>query len=163
MIFGYENIFVEDGVNIGAGSTIFSTRAKIRIGKNTFSGPNLTMISGDHPFIAGEYMINIHKNTLKKTQNISKYDQDIIINQDVWIGANVTILKGVTIGRGSIVAAGAIVIKDVLPYALYGGCPARLLKFKWDIDEILKHEEFLFVNSEERMTRKEVLNLLKNN
>lgn len=162
-ILGAENIYLEDGVSIGAGSTIFTTRAKIYIGKNTFSGPNLTMISGDHPFIVGEYMLNISKDKLKITQDIASYDKDIIIEQDVWIGANVTILKGVTIGRGAILAAGSVIVKNVPSYAIFGGNPARLIKFKWNVDEILKHEEFLYANSEERMDRNEVSKLLENN
>jgi len=161
LILGSENIYIEDGVNIGVGCTIFTTRANIYIGKNTFSGPNLTMMSGDHAFIAGEYMLNISKHKLKNMQDISCYDKDIIIEQDVWIGANVTILKGITVGRGAILAAGSVIVKNVPPYAIFGGSPARLIKFKWGVDEILVHEEFLFTNSEERMDRNEVLKLLK--
>lgn len=156
LILGEENIHIEDGVNIGAGSTIFTTRAKIYIGKNSFSGPNLTMISGDHPSIVGEYMLKVEKEELKNTQDISCYDKDIIIDQDVWIGANVTILKGVHIGRGAILASGAIVVKDVPPYSIFGGNPARFIKFKWSIDEISKHEEFLIKNPEYRLTRLEI-------
>jgi acetyltransferase-like isoleucine patch superfamily enzyme len=47
------------------------------------------------------------------------------IEQDAWIGAHVTILKGVTIGRGAIIAAGAVVTKNVEPYAIYAGIPAK--------------------------------------
>ena len=53
---------------------------------------------------------------------------DVVIEDDCWIGCNVTVLSGVTIGRGSIVAAGAVVNKDVPPYSIVGGVPARLLK-----------------------------------
>lgn len=162
-ILGSENIYLDDGVNIGAGSTIFTTRAKIRIGKNTFSGPNLTMISGDHPYVVGEYMLDISKEKLKQTQDITPYDKDINIGQDVWIGANVTIIKGVTVGRCAILAAGSVVVKDVPPYAIFAGTPARLIKFKWEADQILKHEQFLFSNQEERMTFDEIVSVLKNN
>ena len=156
LILGAENIYMEDGVNIGAGSTIFSTNAKIYLGKNTFSGPNLTMISGDHIWLVGKYMLDVDKNELRKLQDITSYDKDIVIEMDVWIAANVTILKGVHIGRGAIIASGAVVVKDVPPYAIFGGNPARFIKFKWSVDEILKHEGFLFSDSSERMTRIEI-------
>lgn len=71
------------------------------------------------------------------------YDKDVIIEEDVWIGANVTILKGVTIGKLSIIAAGALVIKDVPPYSIVGGVPAKFLKKKWDKEEEEMHKSFL--------------------
>lgn len=63
------------------------------------------------------------------------------IGNDVWIGANVVILPGVKIGDGAIVAAGAIVTKDVEPYAIVGGVPAKLIRYRFDktiIDAFLK-------------------------
>lgn len=62
---------------------------------------------------------------------------DIIIGDDVWIGQNAVILSGVTIGQGAVVAAGAVVSKDVPPYAIVGGVPAKVLKFRFS-DEICK-------------------------
>lgn len=64
----------------------------------------------------------------------------INIGNDVWIGTNAIILRGVTIGDGAIVAAGAVVTKDVPPYAIVGGCPARLIRFRFDqrtIDKLM--------------------------
>lgn len=57
----------------------------------------------------------------------------VIINDDVWIVANVTILKGVKIGEGSVIAAGSVVTKDVEPYCIYGGVPAKKLKHRFKI------------------------------
>ena len=66
---------------------------------------------------------------------------DIVIDDDVWIGYGATILSGVHIGQGAVIAAGAIVTKDVPPYAIVGGMPARIIKYRFDqdtIDELLK-------------------------
>ena len=55
---------------------------------------------------------------------------DVIIGNDVWIANDVTILSGVTIGDGATIAAGAVVARDVMPYDMVGGNPARALKWK---------------------------------
>lgn len=55
----------------------------------------------------------------------------IIVEDDVWIGTNVTILSGVRISQGSVIASGAVVIKDTPPYAVVGGVPAKIIKFRF--------------------------------
>lgn len=58
-------------------------------------------------------------------------------------------LAGVTVGRGSIIAAGSVVVKDVPPYAIVGGIPAKVIKFRWEtIEEILQHETILYPTNE---------------
>ena len=57
---------------------------------------------------------------------------DIVVKDDVWIGTNAIICSGVTIGQGAIVAAGAVVTKDVEPYAIVGGNPAKFIKWRFD-------------------------------
>lgn len=66
---------------------------------------------------------------------------DVVIGNDVWIGMNVIIVSGVRIGDGAVVAAGAVVTKDVLPYNVVGGNPARIIKKRFkdhDIDALIK-------------------------
>lgn len=74
---------------------------------------------------------------------------NIVVEDDVWIGENAIISSGVKIGQGAIVAAGAVVTKDVEPYAIVGGNPAKIIKFrfnenireklmKMNLDEILE-------------------------
>lgn len=62
---------------------------------------------------------------------------DIIIENDVWIGYNATIMDGVTIGNGAVIAANAVVTKDVEPYSIVGGVPAKLIKKRFS-DKIIK-------------------------
>ena len=66
---------------------------------------------------------------------------DIVLEDDVWVGYHATILSGVRIGQGAVVAAGALVNKDVPPYAVVGGVPAKVLKYRFSpdmIEELLK-------------------------
>lgn len=57
---------------------------------------------------------------------------DIIIKDDVWIGQNAIICSGVTVGQGAVVAAGAVVTKDVEPYSIVGGNPAKIIKYRFE-------------------------------
>ena len=86
-----------------------------------------------HVFIPGE-MVNIAG--VKKTR--ADWDElmavskgPIIVGNDVWIGQNAMILSGVTIGHGAIVLAGSIVTKNVEPYAIVGGTPARFIEYRF--------------------------------
>src|SRR5665811_2625453 len=78
---------------------------------------------------AGDYEALVSKkDSFRKPQ--------VVIGNDVWIGANATILRGVTIGDGAIIASGSVVTKDVAPYSVVGGVPARHIRFRFDEDTI---------------------------
>ena len=64
--------------------------------------------------------------------------RQIIIGHDVWIGRGAVIMGGTRIGNGAVVAANAVVTKDVPPYAIVGGSPARILRYRFDADTILR-------------------------
>lgn len=80
------------------------------------------------------------KNTFKKqlvTENLSFNEyQAIVIGNDVWIGARATILDGVHISDGAVVAAGAVVTKDVPPYAIVAGVPAKIVRYRFSSKKI---------------------------
>lgn len=104
-------------LNLGSGYINYNCKIrcydKITIGDHVALSENLTILDSDSHEILGS--------TNNKTSPIR-------IGNHVWIGVNVTILKGVTIGDGCIIAAGAVVNRDIPPYCLAGGVPARVLK-----------------------------------
>lgn len=65
----------------------------------------------------------------------------VIIGNDVWIGSNALVMGGITIGDGAIIAAGAVVTKDVPPYAIVGGIPAKVIRYRFDEPTIRELQE----------------------
>ena len=86
------------------------------------------IIIGDGSFIGHNVVLATINHDLDPANNRKNHYAPITIESHVWIGSNATILPGVTIGEWAAVAAGAVVIKDVLPYTVVGGVPARVLK-----------------------------------
>lgn len=66
----------------------------------------------------------------------------VVIGNDVWIGARVIVLGGITIGNGAVIGAGSVVTRDVPPYAVVAGVPARLIRYRFE-EPIIRHLEEL--------------------
>ena len=98
-------------------------------------------------------MTDIHEHNKPKG-----YDKDVVVEKDVWIASNVTLLSGVTIGRGATIAAGAVVNRDIPPYSICGGIPAKVIKFYWDIEQIMEHERILYP-IEERYSKEKLMEI----
>lgn len=130
------DLVTEKNVYIGPRSLIY---AKVRIGAYTMLANDVQIIGGDHRYdIPGVPIIYAGRTELKATT----------IGRDCWIGARSTIMCGVSIGDGSIIAAGSIVTKDVEPYSIYGGTPARKIKKRFQNDkDIAAHEKLLLNNA----------------
>lgn len=67
----------------------------------------------------------------------------VVVEDDVWIGHGACLVSGITIGKGSVVGAGSVVVKDVPPYAIVAGVPAKVVKKRFSEDEIALHEKLL--------------------
>lgn len=137
-------------MSIAAYAHLSTPNAKIIFKGNTAVAEHLAIHTGNHARIPGMFVTDIDESNKPKG-----FDHDVIIEKDVWIGSNVTILEGVVVGRGATVAAGAVVNKDVPPYSIVGGVPAKIIKFYWTIDQILQHEAKLYPESE-RYCREEL-------
>lgn len=100
--------------------------------------PNVTIIGGDHnASMIGRFMYEVE-------EKLPENDLPVIIEDDTWIGTGVIILKGVTVGSGAIIAAGSVVTKDVEPYSITGGVPAKLIKMRFQDQDLEKHKRLLF-------------------
>ena len=118
-----ENVTIGDNCLINHNCLIQAGKSPagyIKIGNYVHTGVNVMMMAFNH----GLYTRDI------PTKEQDYLEAPIIINDDVWIGAGSIILSGVTIGKGAIIAAGAVVNKDVPEYAIVGGVPAKILKYR---------------------------------
>ena len=138
------------GNNTLRDAVILNLNAKFVLGKGSGATEGFKVATGNHAQIIGRYY-----RTITEDEKPGGYDKDVIVKEDVWIGMNVTLLCGVIIGRGAIISAGAVVTKDIPPYCIAGGVPAKPIKFKWTIDQILEHEAKLYPE-EERFTREQL-------
>lgn len=132
----FDNVVVGD-YSYGKINAIFTNKDYfLRIGRFCSIGPNVTFIvSSEHPTcLLLTYPINylLHGDIGASSKG------DIVVGDDVWIGANTTILSGVSIGNGSIIAAGSVVTKNIPPYTIVGGVPAKEIKKRFPKEIIEK-------------------------
>ena len=111
---------------------------KLSIGKYCSIARNCSFMFGHHLMnrITTSPMTKQHLFSHGQGNGTSFSRGDIIIGNDVWIGANCTIMDNITIGDGAVIAAGAVLTKSVPPYAIVGGNPAKLIKYRFSEDII---------------------------
>jgi acetyltransferase-like isoleucine patch superfamily enzyme len=140
--FYFNNVSIDSFTYIGRNSYITNTN----IAKFCSIGPNFCSSPGIHPINGISTSPIFYSNNPPVGRHISSKNnfvesKKVTIGNDVYIGANVTILDGITIGDGAIIGAGAVVTKNVEPYAIVGGVPAKLIKYRFEkeiINKLLK-------------------------
>ncbi len=135
---------------------------KTKIGKFCSIGSNVRIIYGTHP---SRNFVSTHpafySNAKHLTFSFVKsniFDEEkyadtqrrflLLIENDVWIGSNVSIMSGIKIGDGAIIGAGSLVTKDVAPYSIVGGNPAKLIRMRFSEDQINFLKKFSWFNKD---------------
>lgn len=156
MFNNLNNVQIGDFTYIAGSSRIRNAK----IGSYTSIAKGLNTGFGTHPRKRFSTSPIFHSsNNVFKTKYILENNfeelKETKIGNDVWIGINVILMDGVNIGDGSIVAAGSVVTKDVLPYTIVGGIPAKLIKMRFDNDTInvLQNSRWWKSNPEEIISK----------
>lgn len=122
-----DNNYIADRVMIG----------NAKIGNYCSFGPDVKIGQSQHSI---DYITTCQKIS-KKNIKFSMLTQKTEIGNDVWLGANVVVMQGVKIGNGAVVGANAVVTKDIPPYAIAVGIPAKVIKYRFDDEKINKIQE----------------------
>jgi len=133
--YGHETI---NAIGLEQNSLEIGSFCSIAGGLTVFLAGNhpLNQIS-TYPFGLTDSMVGWDsKGYIATNQNLS--NGPVRIGSDVWIGTNVTIMSGINIGHGAVIAANSHVVKDVPPYAIYGGNPATLVRYRFTVAQIAK-------------------------
>lgn len=117
------NVYIGRGskITIGSGARINENvyLEKVTLGNDVLIAPNVAILSRMHEFSSLEVPIS---------QQGYRTEKEVVVGNDVWIGRNVVVMPGVSIGEGAIVGAGSVVTKDVEPFTIVGGVPAKLIR-----------------------------------
>lgn len=142
VLWAKKSMIIGDNFYIGRYSQI---ECDAEIGNNVILGNYVALVGRyDHNYQQIGTSIRLSSQIREKDYTWYGLKSKIIIDDDVWIGYGSIIMSGIKIARGSIIAAGSIVTKDVEPYSIVGGNPARFIKFRFTEEEIIKHEKILF-------------------
>ncbi|MEC4817145.1 MAG: acyltransferase [Scytonema sp. PMC 1069.18] len=145
-------ICIEDGVAIERNVSIGCVDdTRINIGQETFIGPSVCIAGPGDIMIGKRCLIAAHTGIYANNHNFSdpiepiKYQGisrvGIVIEDDCWIGHGAVILDGVTVGQGSVIGAGAVVTKDIPPFSVAVGVPARIIKSRTSSKQLVNSRE----------------------
>lgn len=120
-----ENIYIGKNSYINGGHIMASPNAKITIGDDCLISYQVHMRTDMHAYSDSSTLI----------RNQGFIEKDITIGNDVWIGYGAQIMSGVTVADGCVIGASAVVTHDTVPYGVYGGVPAKLIKTRTHTNE----------------------------
>ncbi len=130
----YQNVQIDDNCSLG-NYVLINQNTRIYsytcIGNFVSIGPNVIIAPTEHPIDLFTTHPIAYEHNERKIEN-NQSNKITTIGNDVWICAGAIVKKGVKINDGAIIAAGAVVTKDVPPYAIVGGVPAKIIKYRFD-------------------------------
>lgn len=123
---------------------------RISIGNYVSIAPDVIFLSGVNHQIDTVTTFPFYSKLIQRSSLDALSNGPIVVEDEVWLGTGSMIFSGVTIGKGAIVAAGALVTKDVQPYAIVGGNPAKLIRYRFpqEVIDILLPIRFVDLSSE---------------
>lgn len=137
-LWAKHNIFIGKNFYIGRYSQI---ECDANIGNNVIFANSVALVGRyDHHFQQIGTPTRLASQIRDADYKWKGLSSKVIIENDVWVGYGAIIMSGVIIGKGSIIAAGSVVIKNVDPYSIVGGNPAKFIKYRFTKDEISEHE-----------------------
>jgi len=148
--------FIFDIVQVGSytygGLNVYACNSQndLRIGSWCSIGPNVTFLLNIEHVTDSLSTYPFKVKVLAETDYEAGTKGGITVGDDVWIGYGATILDGVTIGQGAIIGACAVVVKDVPPYAIVGGVPARVIRYRYgaNVVELMKQIDWGVIDNE---------------
>ncbi len=148
-IWAKESVVIGDNFYIGRYSQI---ETNVKIGNNVLIGNNVAFVGKyDHNYLQVGMPVRFSSQIRDKDYGWKGLDSKIIIEDDVWIGYGAIIMSDIKIGMGSVVAAGSVITKDVKPYTIVAGNPAKMIKMRFNDEERKNHESILYSISHRKL------------
>lgn len=159
-----ERFFPVEIVTIGKGtygpinvqSLYITPDENLTIGNYVSIAPDVIFLLGMNHQINTATTFPFHSKLIERSPVDALSNGPIVVEDEVWIGMGARILSGIKIGKGAIIAAGSVVTKDVEPYAIVGGNPAKLIRFRFSDDIINILKPIRFVNFSEEWIKKNI-------
>lgn len=154
-----DNVSIDNFTYLNSSKYWITIESNVKIGKFCSVAPGVFIGAGNHdynfvtthPILFDSYYDDVTNLNSEKRKANGLKDKDCatVIGNDVWIGQNAILKRGIRVGNGAVIAGGSVVVKDVPPFAIVGGNPAKIIKFRMSkerIEKVLENGEKMWWN-----------------